>query len=188
MALGRGKESLAESERALELEPFDHIVNQHLGWHYLYTREYDKALEQLQKTLELKPDLFPTHLIMGMSYTQVGEYAKAIEYYRKAFELEGVQTTLGFLGHALALSGRKDEALKTLRDLLEHSKQNFMVFYHIALIYVGLDEKDQAFEWLEKAFNERNEWMCWLKVAPELDSLRSDERLTNLIQRVGIPS
>jgi TolB-like protein/Tfp pilus assembly protein PilF len=188
MGACRLEKSLAESERAVELDPLEPTIQQHLGWHYLYARQYDEAIQWLQKTLESHPNFYPMHLIIGMAYAQVQEYSKAIEHHRKALELEGTAIALGFLGYTLAVSGEKDEALKILRELMEQSKQSFILPYYIAIIHIGLDQKEQAFEWLERAFNERAEWICALRVAPELDSLRSDQRLTDMIRRAGIPA
>jgi hypothetical protein len=89
---------------------------------------------------------------------------------------------------AYAKSGRKDEARKLLAELVQQSKQRYVASYSIALIYVGLDEKDEAFSWLEKAYQDRSWWLVWIKMDPKVDSLRSDPRFADLMRRIGFPS
>lgn len=94
---------------------------------------------------------------------------------------------IGTLGYAYAKSGRKAEARKLLAELKELSKGRYVASYWIAMIYVGLDEKDQAFAWLEKAYQERSWWLVWIKMDPMVDSLRSDSRFIDLMRRIGFP-
>lgn len=89
------------------------------------------------------------------------------------------------LGRALALAGRRVEAAAVLAELQERSKRSYVAPFHIAMVYIGLDDKDKAFAWLEKAYEARSWYMTWLKVVPELDSLRSDPRYVDLLRRVG---
>ena len=101
--------------------------------------------------------------------------------------MEPIPLVIGNLGYAYAKAGRKDEARKLLADLKEQSKRRYVASYWIAMIYVGLDEKDEAFAWLEKAYQERSFWLLWIKMEPMVDSLRSDARFTDLMRRVGFP-
>ena len=105
----------------------------------------------------------------------------------KAKALEPAPLAIGFLGFAYAKSGRKDEARKLLDDLKEQSKKRYVSPYWIAMIYVGLDEKDEALAWLEKAYQERSWFLVWIKMDPHVDSLRSDSRFIDLMRRVGFP-
>jgi tetratricopeptide (TPR) repeat protein len=101
--------------------------------------------------------------------------------------MEPIPVTSGLLGYAYAKSGRKDEARKLLADLKELSKRRYVASYWIAMIYAGLDEKDEAFAWLEKAYQERSFFLLWIKMDPQVDSLRSDARFNNLMHRIGFP-
>ena len=92
-----------------------------------------------------------------------------------------------FIGHVYAVSGKPAEAQKVVDDLKELSKRRHVSSYHIALIYLGLGEKDRAFEWLENAYKERSDSLVYLKVDPWLDSLHSDPRFADLVRRVGLP-
>jgi predicted nucleic acid-binding protein len=91
------------------------------------------------------------------------------------------------LGHALAMVGQQDEARRVLDELMRMSRERFVSPYFIAEIYRGLGEIDRTFEWLEKAYEARSDWLVWLGVEPALDGLRSDPRFTDLMRRVGLP-
>jgi TolB-like protein/Tfp pilus assembly protein PilF len=186
-AMGQTEESLAESKRALELDQLGLVMNVHLGWHYFYARQYDLAIEQFRKTLEMDPNYGLTHWYLGMGYEQKANYVEALTELQKGKDLlkenVGVEADLG---HAYAVSGNRKEAQKVMDELEELSKQRYVSSYHIALIYTGLGEKDRAFEWLEKAYEERSDLLVYLKVEPRLDSLRSDPRFADLLRRMGL--
>ena len=186
IAMRRTEESLTESRRCLELEPSNILLNMHLGWHYLYAREYDRAVEQLQKTLEMDPNFAQTNHWLGLAYEQRARYVEAIAELQKAIALFGESTqTEAELAHAYAVSGKRDEAKKIVVKLQEVARRRYVSSYEIAAIYAGLGEKDQAFAWLEKAYEERSDWLVDLNVEPRLDSLRSDPRFADLLRRVG---
>ena len=105
----------------------------------------------------------------------------------KAKELEPTPHLKGTLAFHYARADRKDEARKLLQDLLEEAKERYVTPYWIAMIYVGLDEKDKAFEWFEKAYEERSWFLIFIKMDPLMDSVRSDPRYISLIQRIGYP-
>ena len=131
----------------------------------------------------------PAHLFAGRAFKQKGSYAEAIAELRKALQLsEGDTNELAALGHAFAISGQRSEAVKILDDLKERSKQTYVQPMWIAGIYIGLGQKDQAFEWLQKAYDDRSGWLVYLKVDPVFNPLRSDPRFADLMQRVGLPS
>jgi Flp pilus assembly protein TadD len=187
MALGRFDEALAESQRALALDPLDVGMTYHLGLHYYNARQYEQAIIHLQKALEVKPNHSEVHGILGLVYEQMGRVDEAAAELGRCRELGGTDTR-GNLGHVYAISGRRDEARKLLAQLQQEIKQKSVSPYNIARIYEGLDEKDQAFVWLEKAYAERDSNMMYLKVDPEFDRLRSDPRLADLLRRIGLTS
>jgi TolB-like protein/DNA-binding winged helix-turn-helix (wHTH) protein/Flp pilus assembly protein TadD len=189
LSSGRRDEALAESNRALELDPVSPIINLHLGWHYLYTRQYDRALDQLAKTLELDPSYALAHWYRGLAYEQKKLYPDALREMDKAKELLpgnlGVQSDIG---HVYAVSGDKRAAerlIARLRD--ESSAGRYVNPYEVALIYVGLGQNKQAFEWLDKAYRGHSDMLIYLNVDPRLDSIRSDSQFRALVRRVGIP-
>lgn len=179
--MGRIDESLAECELALTLEPLDLEINQHLGWCYLLAHEPDRAIEQLHKTLALGPEFYRARILLGIAYGQKKEFSHAISQFLRASLIEKTPVLSGFLGYTYAMTGGK-EAEQILHDLLEESKQNYVPPYCIALVYTGLGRKNEALEWLQKAFVEHSHWRGWLSLTPELDSLRSDPRFTELLQ------
>ncbi len=189
LPLGRAEESLAESKRALELDPLSLVINMHMGWHYLYARQYDQAIEQLRKTLDLDQDFLLAHLFLGQAYELKAMYAEAMAEFQKAIALSrGAPPNVAALGHLYAVSGKRDAARKVLEELKESSKRRFVPSYEIAVVYAGLGEKDQAFGWLQKAFEQRDSgWLVDLRVDPRFDLLRSDPRFADLVRRVGLP-
>jgi TolB-like protein/Tfp pilus assembly protein PilF len=188
MAQGRIEESLTQSKRALELSPFDILFNIHLGWHYLYARQYDQALDQIEKTVEMDKNFAQTYPWLGLILEQKGRYAEAIAAFQKAIRLfpGGSSIAEAELAHTYAVSGNREEAQKIIDELQELAKSKYVSSYQIAAIYAGLREKDQAFAWLEKAHEERSDGLVYLKAEQRFDSLRSDSRFADLMRRVGL--
>jgi adenylate cyclase len=187
-AMARTEESLRESKRALELEPINVAMNVHLGWHYLQSRDYDQAIAQLLRKLNLDSNDLLSHLYLGLAYEQKGMLEEAIAELRKAVSLSELSTeSLAALGHAYGVSGRSDEAQTILTQLKETSEKSYVCTYFIATVYLGLGEEDETFEWLNRAYDEREQWLIYLQVEPKLDSLRLDPRFADLVRRVGLP-
>ena len=190
-ATGRHDESIAERKKAQELDPLSLIMNFELGTAFYFARSYELAIEQFQKTLELDPSFPPAYIFLPAVYEQNGMYDQAIAGFQKAITLRG-GTSLGSslpmsgLGHVYAVSGKKGEAQAVLDELKQLSRHEFVPADDIALIYAGLGEKDQAFLWLEKAYEEHAFRLSWLKVEPRWDSLRPDPRFADLMRRVGL--
>ena len=186
MPQGRIEESLTESKRALELSPFDVLMNLHLAWHYYYARQYDQALDQIQKTMEMdKKFVGPWP---GFILEQQGKYAEAIASFEEQIRLSPARNSalMAALAHAYALSGNREAAQKIIAELQELAKSKYVSSVEIAPIYAGLGEKDQAFACLEKAYEERSPELVNLKVEPRFDSLRSDPRFIDLARRIGL--
>ena len=189
LSSGRAEEALAESNRALELDPVSPIINLHLGWHYLYTRQYDRAIEQLKKTLELDPDYALAHWYLGLAYEQKRMYTEALREMGRAKDLLPKNlAVLCDIGHLYAASGNHANAQKVIAVLNQEAAQRYVNQYELALIYIGLGENEQAFTSLEHAFREHSDMLVYLKVDPRLDPIRSDTRFVELLRRVGIPN
>jgi serine/threonine-protein kinase len=182
---GRPLEGVAEMKLAQQLDPVNPIINLDLCLPYYLARQYDQSIAQTRKAIEMFPDFFLPHLALGQALIQKGDYSTGIAELEKAKAMEPTPLVIGSLGYAYAKSGRKDEARKLLAELKEQSKGRYVAAYWIARIYVGLDEKDEAFAWLEKAYQDRSWWLVWIKMEPQLDSLRSDSRFKGLMLRVG---
>jgi tetratricopeptide (TPR) repeat protein len=159
-----------------------------MGWHHLYSRHYDKAVEQLIKTLELDPTFIIAHVFLGQSYEQMGESSSAIASFEKAVELSQRHPVyLADLGHGYAVAGRRQDALRTLDELTEISSTRYVAARGIAEIQIGLDDLDAAFAWLDKAFLQRNGWLMHIRENPRYDRLRTDPRYADLVRRMNFP-
>ena len=189
LPMGRTEESLAESKRALENGPLDLILTVHLGWHYLYTRQYKLAEEQFNKALEMDSNYVQARRYLGLTYEQTGHHEEALTEFQKALALVKQNTDIeAEVGHALAVANKKAEAQKVLDRLLTLSRQRFVSSYDVACIYVGLGDHDKAMQWLEKAIDERSDWLVYLQVDPRFDPLHEDQRFRKIAQTVGLPS
>ena len=188
MGQGRVEESLTQSKRALELSPFDMLFNVHLGWHNLYARQYDQALEQIEKAIEMDENFAQAYPWRGLILEQQGKYAEAIAAFQKAINLfpGGSSVAKAELAHAYAVSGDREAAQKIIAELQELAKTKYVSSFQIAAIYAGLGEKDEVFAWLEKAFAERSDGLVNLNAEQRFDNLRSDPRFTDLARRVGL--
>ena len=173
-------------KRAQELDPLSLIINAELGTSYMWARQYDKAIEQLRKTIEMDPSFYYAHWTLGEAYDLSGNVQEALKEYQTAYRLSDDPAMLGFMGHAHAISGKKDEALKMLDQMREISRQRYVPAYSFAQVYAALGDKDQAFQWLEKSYQDRAPDMVQLKVDPMLDSLHSDPRFADLVKRMGL--
>jgi tetratricopeptide (TPR) repeat protein len=188
MGQGRIEESFTQSKRALELSPFDIVFNIHLGWHYLYARQYDQALDQIERTVEMDKNFAETYPFLGLILEQKGRYAEAIAAFQKAVNLfpGGSSIAEAELAHTYAVSGNPEAALKIIAELQELAKTRHVSSFQIAAIYAGLGEKDQAFARLEKAYEERSDGLVNLKAEQRFDSLRSDPRFKDLARRLEL--
>jgi adenylate cyclase len=186
-AMGRLDEALKEVQRALELDPLSLGINTALG-HVLYlSRRYDEAIVQYRKALELDPSFVQAHLWFGRPYLETGRFDEAIHEVETAVRLSGESTmSLAVLGHAYASAGRVKEAEQILTRLVRRGRTLYVPSYWIALIYVGLGQRNQAFAWLGRAERERSAWLAWVKVEPRFDRLRSDRRFPLLLRRLKL--
>lgn len=185
-AMGQFEESLEEIRQAQRLDPLSLIINTVIATHFFYSRQYDKAIEQCCETLELNPNFHVAYCVIGGAYTQQGMYREAIADLQKAISLSPGPEGLTLLGYTHAVAGHRAEARKVLNGLKKLSQRRYVEPASIALIYTGLGEREQAFKWLRRAYEHRNELLVMLKVDPRLDALRSDPRFTKLLRRVGL--
>ncbi|MBA3257662.1 MAG: protein kinase [Pyrinomonadaceae bacterium] len=182
---GRSDAGIAEAKKAQELDPLSLSINDDLALAFILARQYDRAIEQCRKTLEIDPNFPGAHRKLAYAFTRKGMYEEAIAELRKAGELQEHYIIKAELGYVYAVSGRKAEALKTLDELKELSKQKYVSPYYAARIYAGLGDRKQAFEWLEKGYQSRSDQILRLGTDAAFDSLRGDPRLIDLMRRVG---
>jgi TolB-like protein/DNA-binding winged helix-turn-helix (wHTH) protein/Flp pilus assembly protein TadD len=186
--VGRPQESLAEINRALKLDPLSLSINFSYGWRLYLARNYDQAIAQLRSTLEMDPNFVLAHLVLGQSYEEKGQFDLAISELKQAVSLSpNSPLMLAALGRAYAVAGDKGNAEKILDQLTKQSARQYVSPFYVALVVSGLRRNDQALDWLEKAYQDRSNGLIFLKVDPELDSLRSNPRFQSLQRRVALP-
>ncbi len=187
-AMGRVNEGMAEIEQARKIDPLSLPINVTKALVFILTRQYDRAIEQCQKTLDLYPNSVLTRYYLGQAYGLKGMHAKAIFELEKARELSGgAPAMITALGHAYGVSGKRPEAQKALQELKELSKQRYVPALYFAAIYAGLGDKDQAFQWINGACEERSDYLVYLQREPMADPLRSDPRFQGIVHRIGLP-
>jgi serine/threonine-protein kinase len=187
-AMGRESEALSEIDAAQRLDPLSLITSSTKGWDLYFARQYDLAIEQCEKTLELDTNYVGGHDCLGAAYMAKGSYGKAIAELQKAATVSGNEPLRTVsLGRVYALSGRRIKAEKILRALQEDSRHHYVPAYFVATIYVALGDKDEAYSWLGKAYDQRDSYLLWLKVDDAVDPLRMDPRFRELVSKVGLP-
>ncbi len=156
---------------------------------YYQLREYEHLVEASRNGVASDPNEWLEHYTLGIGYEGLGKRPEAISEYQKAIEMsDGDQDPTAALAHVYAVTGRRAEAEKILRDLERKSKDAYVSPYMIATMYAGLGEKDKAFEFLEKAEREKSWDLVWgFKADLRIDNLRSDPRFQDLAHRIGYP-
>jgi TolB-like protein/DNA-binding winged helix-turn-helix (wHTH) protein/Tfp pilus assembly protein PilF len=180
---GRAEESIREQKRAQELDPLSAYVSTKLGMAFYWARRYDDAIEQFRQAIDLDPTFWQGHTRLAMAYEQKAMYDEAVAEYRAAASLKEFRDGPAWLGRGLAVSGKMTEARKLLDNIM-HSRT--VGPWGLAVLYGGLGEKDRAFEWLTKAFDDHFVLIGSLKVEPLFDSLRADPRFEKLLQGMSL--
>jgi tetratricopeptide (TPR) repeat protein len=185
---GKFEEAMAEILRAQELDPLSLIINSNLGEVQSFLGRDDLALEQLKKTVELDPNFPQAHKSLAMMYMRQGKFEEAILEHRKIREIVGADNPFGMgdMGFALARAGKREEAISVLHQMIEFSKQKYTLAVQIGVIYAGLGDKDKAFEWLWKGYDERNYALADLKIGFAFETLRPDPRYRDLLKKIGL--
>ncbi len=190
MYVGRFDDGISEARRARDLDPLSLPVNNALAGRLLVAGRYDEALEQVQKTLELNPHFAPAHQTLGWAYLRSGKPEEAIREFQKALELSGTDDTdlLLDLGFAYATAGNREEARRILAKLKKLHERGLVPSGSIAILYGALGALNEAFAWLEKAYQERDPQLTYLKVpGRRFEPLRRDPRFQQLVHRIGLP-
>jgi tetratricopeptide (TPR) repeat protein len=181
--MGRTDEAIREAKRAQEIDPLSLFNNSSIGFVLYLARQYDQAIAAAIKTLELDRSFAVAHMIIGLAYLQKKMYEESISELQKA---KNHPDSRALLGYAYAVAGKRSKAREILAELEKLSTQKYVASAPVAIIYIGLGEKDQALERLEKAYDEGLWEMGMLKVLPLFDPLRSDPRFTVLLRRVNL--
>ncbi|HXP81842.1 MAG TPA: protein kinase [Verrucomicrobiae bacterium] len=188
-SMGRSEEAIAEQKRALELDPLSLIINRVLGVDFYYARRYDQAIEQEKLTLEMDPNFAFVHMQLGEAYLQKSMYREGIAEFEKELVVSPRHPyALSGLGYAYAVAGRGAEAQKVLDQLNAISEQKYVPAISKVGVYVGLGDKEKAFEWVGKAYEDRSigSSFTMMKLDPVYDPLRSDPRFADLLRRMNL--
>lgn len=183
----RYDESLVELKRAEELDPLSPIIALNVADTLVSARRYDEALALYKRLLTLNPDFALGHFSVGWVNGLKGMYPEAIAETRRAIELDPDSWSKGYLALWLAKSGGTDEAKKLLDEIKRESTQRYVQSFVFALAHMGLGEKEQALDWLEKEVAERGPNTRYYSTAPELDDLRSEPRFKAMLKQLNLP-
>lgn len=188
IALGRAEESLTASRRAIELSPVDPAMSAHLGWHYLFTGEYDLAGETLDRALAMDPRAPGPHFHLALLSAARGDFASAENHLGQvSAPAAGRPAVRAELGRIYALSGRTEEARRIRDELRETAMSGYVPSYHLAHLTLALGEAGRAVALLDEAAADRDESVVYLRVDPRLDRLRDDRRFARVVRRLGLP-
>ncbi|MGB6864937.1 MAG: protein kinase [Candidatus Aminicenantaceae bacterium] len=186
-SIGRHDVSIQQARLALELDPLSSMISTALGVSLYFGGEYDQAIQQYQRTLTVTPNFQRAIYWLGFGYIKKEMYREGIEQFKLVFDLSGDSVDLAALGYAYAVAGQRNEAEEVLRQLEKLATQRYVSPVDLAMLHVGLDNNEQAIEYLEIAYEEHADRMSWIKVNPVFDPLRSDPRFQAILQRMNFP-
>jgi serine/threonine-protein kinase len=184
--LGRFDEAVSQLGQAEKLDPASPAVSAYAGLILFLARRNDEIIERLRPISDLHPDYHHPYAWLGLAYEQRRQWPQAIAAMGKAYALDGEPEALAQLGHIYACAGKKADALKVLGKLRQLSRRRYVSAYNFAVLYAGLGQTDDAFEWLQKVEQDRSEWFAAVNVDPRLDVLHSDPRFAAVLRSVGL--
>lgn len=186
--LGRHNDALNEAQAAQKLDPLSLTTAVTVGWAYYYSRQYDRAIELCRNLIDLDANFFGAHDCLGSAYLNKGQFAEAIAECQRATSGAGHDAIReSSLGRAYALAGQTAQARQILANFASTAQHSYVPPYVFAILYTALSDKDNAFAWLDKAYQAHDPYLVKLRVDDTLDSLRGDPRFAQLLQRVGLP-
>jgi DNA-binding winged helix-turn-helix (wHTH) protein/Tfp pilus assembly protein PilF len=187
MAEGRIAESHQQSEMALALAPADVLMNEHMAWHHLMAREYDRAIPQALKAIELNPDFVQAHRVLGLGYLYTNRLADACAEFQKGAELShNDPVARAYLARCYARAHRTADARNILDALISASSERYISAAEIAGVYAALGDANNSIEWLDKACSEHAGALVYLNIDPVYDRMRRDPRFQAIVRRVNL--
>ncbi len=186
--LGRNEEARDRIKWIKEHDPVSFLACIYASVVYHCARQHDMAIEELHKAIELNPASYVSHWYLVSAYVQKAMYSEAVMEAQKALDLTGGQLPVlkAVLGYAYAMAGRRDEAENILNEVVKISEQRHIPHTWIAMIFGGLDRMDEAFEWLERGYEEHDHWLFSLKALPMYDIFRPDPRFQALLKKMNL--
>jgi serine/threonine protein kinase/tetratricopeptide (TPR) repeat protein len=186
-AMGQSELALAEGRQACALDPASVSIRRSMGWLHYYAREPEPALEQLRRALAMNPTAEENHRLLGLAYTQLGQWDEAAASFREAIAVSASPAlAIAGLGGVAVARGRPDEARAILADLAARYRTEYVTPVAFVMLHAALGDVDQAFTWLDRAYDERRGWLVYLNVEPMLDGLRGDPRFRRLLERMRL--
>jgi tetratricopeptide (TPR) repeat protein len=186
--MGRNEEALVQIDRGHELDPLSLTTRGVKAFRLFSARRYDEAIEEAKSALQLDPAAIQAREILGRAYLQKGMVGPAITELERAVDLSRRDVgAVAWLGYAYGVAGKKEKAQELLRELEQRFERSYVSPPLVALVYLGLGDRDHAFEWLEKGYALRDNLIVRLNATREFDVLRSDPRFADLKRRVGLP-
>ena len=189
LASGEPDRAYSEVQAAHRLDPLSLAINTDIGFHHYYNGRYVEAVSQLQSVLAMKSDFLLAHLWLARALLEQGKYNAALletaAAEQKAREWSVLVAARGF---TYGKAGMTKDAEAVLQEIQALSKQRFVTAYGVALVHAGLGQSDEAFRWLDRAFDERSHWLVWLRLDPRWKSLHGDDRFAALISRMRYPA
>lgn len=191
MFLGSMKEdhqkSIAGVSLAQELDPLSMAIRSTAGWVFYWSRQYDRAIAHCRKTLELDPNSVQAYLVLGLAALAIGAFDEAVATLEESAARFGDLFSLGDLGLAYGLAGEYEKVQAVILQLEQRAASHPVPSIFFAYAHLGLEQKDQALDYLEKAYAEHYAHILWLRVSPQYDALRGDPRYQRLLHRLGLP-
>ena len=188
----RFNESVAEAQRAQELDPLSPDIVSELANVYFIAGQYDESIAQFQKALDLNPNIPVLRAMLALAYAMKRMYPQAFAEFDKIADQDKAvaaesQFVAGMLGWVYAVSGRRTDGVRIVKEFRGLSAHAYVDFYWSAVIYAGLGDKDEAFRSLEKGYQDHAAGMSYLGVDPFWYGMRSDPRYADLLRRIGLP-
>ncbi len=186
VARGRCSDAIAESRRALALDPLSYVASNDLGMLLYFCRQYGEAIDQARVTLEMRPGLSAARVVRGSACAMLGRHAEAIADLRAIPLSEAHLSAQGRLGYAYAVAGRREEARAILADLAARGRRGQQVYAQMAAVRAGLGETSEALGLLEESWKRREGEAVFIGVEPMLDPVRKDPRWRAFKTRLGL--
>ncbi|WP_285288901.1 winged helix-turn-helix domain-containing protein [Alloacidobacterium dinghuense] len=187
MAEGRILESHEQSEQALYIEPMDRILNEHMAWHHLMAREYDRSIPQARKAIEIDPDFVQAHRVLGLDYLYTGRYTEACSEFKKGVDLShGDPVSQAYLARCYAMSHRSADARQILDSLIKDTQERYISSAEIAAVFAALGDDTNCVTWLQKAVQEKSSAMIYLNIDPVFDRMRANPSFQAIVKQIGL--
>lgn len=175
-------------EKGVQLDPLSAKLNTDLGFNLYYLHQYDQAITVLKSSIVLDPNYILGHLWLARTYQEMKMFNEALEGYNRILtKSKNWQVALGAIGYVYGITGRKKEAEKMLDSLITLSCSSYISPYVFALVYTSMNDKENAFRWLNQAYADRTNWLVWFKLDPRWRLLYDDKRYAALVDKIGLP-